>query len=57
MDYEWDENKLTLNLKNHKVHFVMAEWFEWESALIESDQRKANRREVNEYVSKTDTAH
>jgi uncharacterized protein len=93
MGYEWDENKLTLNLKNHKVHFVMAEWFEWESALIETDQRKdygeprfraygviddrlyclvftprggdiriislrkANRREVNDYVSKTDTTH
>ena len=40
MNYEWDENKLTLNLKNHKVYFVMAEWFEWESALIETDQRK-----------------
>ena len=71
----------------------MAERFEWESALVEADQRKgygeprfraygviddrlyclvftprdgdtriislrkANRREVNDYVSKTDTAH
>ncbi len=93
MDYEWGENKLTLNLENHKVHFDMVHRFEWESALIESDQRKdygeprfraygviddrlyclvftprgdeiriislrkANRREVTNYVSKTDTAY
>jgi uncharacterized DUF497 family protein len=40
MNYEWDENKLALNLANHKVHFAMVEQFEWQSALIEQDQRK-----------------
>ncbi len=90
MRYEWDEYKLALNLENHKVHFALAEQFEWAAAMIEPDcrkdygelrfcaygvidnrlycmvftprggsiriisLRKANRREVNKYVAKTD---
>ena len=40
MHYTWDDNKLTLNLKNHKVNFSLAEQFEWSSALIAPDARK-----------------
>jgi uncharacterized DUF497 family protein len=40
MNYTWNENKLALNLKNHKVHFATAQHFEWESATIEPDIRK-----------------
>lgn len=40
MNYEWDDNKLTLNLENHKVHFALVEQFEWASASIEQDSRK-----------------
>ncbi|WP_087145048.1 BrnT family toxin [Crenothrix polyspora] len=40
MNYEWDENKLAINLANHKVHFGVAEQFEWESASVEPDNRK-----------------
>jgi uncharacterized protein len=40
MIYEWDESKLLLNLANHKVHFSMAEDFDWETAAIKPDNRK-----------------
>jgi uncharacterized protein len=40
MNYEWDDNKLALNLANHKVDFALAEYFEWEKALIQPDLRK-----------------
>ncbi|MFI3122498.1 MAG: BrnT family toxin [Methylococcales bacterium] len=40
MKYTWDENKLALNLQNHKVHFADVERFEWESAIVEPDNRK-----------------
>jgi uncharacterized protein len=40
MNYEWDDNKLACNLENHKVHFNLAEQFDWETALIEPDNRK-----------------
>lgn len=39
MLYEWDDNKLALNLENHRVHFSVAERFDWASALIELDDR------------------
>ena len=40
MIYEWDDRKLQLNLENHKVHFSLAELFEWNTAGIEPDNRK-----------------
>ncbi len=45
MGYEWDDNKLILNLENHKVHFSLVEQFDWETALIESDNRKDYREQ------------
>jgi uncharacterized DUF497 family protein len=40
MEYEWDENKRTANLKNHGVDFASVLDFEWDSALITEDIRK-----------------
>lgn len=40
MNYTWNEDKLALNLKSHKVHFATAQQFEWASATIEPDTRK-----------------
>lgn len=40
MIYEWDDNKLALNLENHQLHFASAEQFDWTNAVIESDGRK-----------------
>jgi len=40
MNYEWDESKLTQNLKNHKVHFSLSEQFEWKTAQVGPDRRK-----------------
>ena len=40
MKYDWDDNKLALNLKNHKVHFDQAVQFDWSTAIIEPDSRK-----------------
>ena len=40
MNYEWDNNKLALNLENHQVHFALVGQFDWETALIELDNRK-----------------
>ena len=40
MIFEWDDYKLKLNLENHKVHFSLAELFEWNTAGIVLDNRK-----------------
>ena len=40
MHYEWDDNKLALNLENHQVHFDRASQFDWSTAIIEPDDRK-----------------
>lgn len=40
MIYEWNDNKLALNLENHQLHFASAEQFDWTNAVIESDGRK-----------------
>ena len=40
MQYEWDDDKLALNLANHKIHFVAAGQFDWPTAVIEPDRRK-----------------
>jgi hypothetical protein len=39
MNYEWDEQKRTLNLAKHGVDFVNAAQFNWELSLIELDSR------------------
>jgi uncharacterized DUF497 family protein len=39
-DNDWHDNKLTLNLANHKVHFSLADRFDWETAMIRQDTRK-----------------
>jgi uncharacterized DUF497 family protein len=38
--YDWDEDKRTLNVQRHKVDFIIAEAFEWESALTFVDDRQ-----------------
>lgn len=40
MNNDWDDNKLALNLANHKVHFSLAEKFDWSKAIIKQDTRK-----------------
>ncbi|MBS3953611.1 MAG: BrnT family toxin [Methylomicrobium sp.] len=40
MNYEWDDNKLAINLDKHRLHFSIAEQFDWETAMIEADTRK-----------------
>lgn len=37
MEYEWDDNKLTLNLEKHQVHFSVDEGFDWATACIEPE--------------------
>jgi uncharacterized DUF497 family protein len=39
MQYEWDENKRLANLVRHKVDFVCAVDFEWDTALETVDDR------------------
>ena len=40
MRYTHDSKKLAANLANHQVWFHEAEGFEWETAMIEVDNRK-----------------
>ena len=40
MKYEWDDNKLALNLENHKVHFDLAGQFDWSMVIVEPDPRQ-----------------
>jgi len=39
MNYEWDDNKLAINLEKHQVHFGLVERFDWKTALIQVDNR------------------
>lgn len=39
MNYEWDEQKRTLNLTKHGVDFLNTAQFNWELSLIELDSR------------------
>lgn len=40
MNYEWDEQKRTLNLAKHGVDFANATYFNWDLSLIELDSRQ-----------------
>lgn len=39
MHYEWDEHKQIANLAKHGVDFVVAENFEWDTAIETIDDR------------------
>ncbi len=40
MIYEWDENKNAGNYLKHSIVFEEAERFEWDTAVVKSDDRK-----------------
>ena len=40
MEYEWDDNKAAVNLRNHGVPFDAVEAFEWSDATILEDDRQ-----------------
>ena len=39
MDYQWDGHKRRENLQKHRVDFAAVHDFEWETAVIEFDDR------------------
>ena len=39
MDFEWDEAKNRTNLAKHHVRFELVEMFNWDTAVIELDDR------------------
>jgi len=39
MEYEWDDNKASSNLRNHGVSFDSVVDFSWESAMVIEDDR------------------
>ncbi|MBJ6727342.1 BrnT family toxin [Geomesophilobacter sediminis] len=41
MRYEWDENKRRGNVDKHGVDFSAVYGFDWESALVVVDKRRA----------------
>lgn len=41
VDYEWDEAKHHSNLAKHGVDFVKVGAFDWFSAILEEDRRRA----------------
>ncbi|MCP4699141.1 MAG: BrnT family toxin [Gammaproteobacteria bacterium] len=40
MEYEWNEAKRQANLKRHRLDFVDAVHFDWESAWVVEDDRE-----------------
>jgi uncharacterized DUF497 family protein len=38
--YDWDETKRAANIRDHKVDFVAAAEFDWETALVFVDDRE-----------------
>ncbi len=46
MEYEWDESKRRSNLAKHRVDFTAITHFEWDTAVIESDERHDEPRWV-----------
>jgi uncharacterized DUF497 family protein len=38
--YDWDENKRVTNIADHRIDFAAAEGFDWDTALIEVDDRE-----------------
>ncbi|HEX2255697.1 MAG TPA: BrnT family toxin [Afifellaceae bacterium] len=41
MEFEWDDPKAASNLQRHGIAFSAAERFDWESAVVLEDHRKA----------------
>jgi len=39
MEYEWDDNKASSNLRNHGISFDSVVDFSWESAMVVEDDR------------------
>jgi uncharacterized DUF497 family protein len=37
MEYQWDDNKNTINIAQHGIDFSLMEDFDWDSALVASD--------------------
>ena len=46
MNYEWDGHKRRENLQKHRVDFAAVNDFEWETAVIEFDDRHDEPRWV-----------
>ena len=46
MDYQWDGHKRLENLQKHRVDFAAVHDFEWETAVIEFDDRHDETRWV-----------
>ena len=44
MDYEWDGTKRRANLEKHRVDFSAIYGFDWDTAVIEFDDRHAEPR-------------
>ena len=40
MDYEWDPRKTAANRRKHGVAFSIIENFDWDTALVVSDDRR-----------------
>ena len=40
MDYEWDPRKAAANRRKHGVAFSIIENFDWDTALVVSDDRR-----------------
>ena len=38
--YDWDETKRALNIANHGIDFTAAEGFDWDTAVIDIDDRE-----------------
>jgi len=39
MEYEWDPTKAAANLRKHGIAFETAHAFDWETAIVEADNR------------------
>ncbi len=51
MNYEFDQTKDESNIDKQGLSLTDADDFEWETAVVREDTRKANPREVKRYVS------
>ena len=51
MNYEFDQTKDESNIDKQGLSLTDAGDFEWETAVVREDTRKANPREVKRYVS------
>ena len=39
-NYDWDEDKRKLNIADHRIDFTAAEGFDWDTAVINIDDRE-----------------